>query len=77
MGKSFTFALMTSRIKQAAKRFFTLPDVHYWALTDDIATILSWLSQWKHPPPPNQERRSIQRKMAWRFNYPETGLSHL
>jgi hypothetical protein len=36
----------STRAAQVAKRFFGVPDFHYYALADEIATVLSRLGRW-------------------------------
>lgn len=69
MGESLKLAVMTTRIKQAAKRFFAVPDFHYYALADGIATLLSRLSRWKHPNP-SKKKEPFDPQMAWSFADP-------
>lgn len=66
MGESLKLAVMTTRIKQAAKRFFAVPDFHYYALADGIATLLSRLTQWR-PSKPSTRDPTSSLQMAWNF----------
>ena len=38
--------MLTTRVAQVAKRFFGVPDFHYYALADGIAMLLSRLGRW-------------------------------
>ena len=41
LGESLKLAVLATRVTQAAKRFFAVPDFHYYALADGIATLFS------------------------------------
>lgn len=69
MGESLKLAVMTTRIKQAAKRFFAVPDFHYYALADGIATLLRRLTRWK-PIPQDKHNPKIDPQMEWAFDDP-------
>jgi hypothetical protein len=66
LGESLKLAVMTTRIKQAARHFFTVPDFHYYALADGIATLLSRLTHWKSPPQSKTDPK-LNTQMAWSF----------
>jgi len=60
LGASLKLAILTTRVAQAAKRFFGVPDFHYYALADGIATLFSRLGKWRPPlpspdPPPDPQ----------------------
>lgn len=49
MGESLKLAVLTTRIVQTSKRLFGVPDFHYYALADGLATLLSRLGRCKPP----------------------------
>lgn len=49
LGASLKLAILTARVTQVAKRFFGVPDFHYYALADGIATLFSRLGAWRRP----------------------------
>lgn len=56
LGESLKMAVMTANIKKVARRFFGVPEFHYYALADGIAILLSRHRPWKasrpaRPPP--------------------------
>ena len=52
LGESLKLAVLVSRVKKLAKRFFGVPDFHYYALADGIRVLLSRLSAWSRPRAP-------------------------
>jgi len=46
LGESLKLKVLSTRVAQVAKRFFGVPDFHYYALADGIAMLLSRLSRW-------------------------------
>jgi hypothetical protein len=46
LGESLKLKVLSTRVAQVAKRFFGVPDFHYYALADGIATLLSRLGRW-------------------------------
>ena len=54
LGESLKLAVLATRVTQVAKRLFGVPDFHYYALADGIATLFSRLGAWRRPsaPPP-------------------------
>jgi hypothetical protein len=53
LGASLKLAVLATRIAQAAKRLFGVPDFHYYALADGIATLFSHLGPWTRATPPS------------------------
>jgi hypothetical protein len=49
LGESLKLAVLATRVVQVAKRFFGVPDFHYYALADGIATLFSRLGAWHRP----------------------------
>ncbi len=47
LGKSLKLTVLETRIAKVAKRFFGVPDFHYYALADGIAMLLSRQREWK------------------------------
>jgi phosphoglycerol transferase MdoB-like AlkP superfamily enzyme len=47
LGESLKLTVLATRVAQVAKRFFGVPDFHYYALADGIAMLLSRLGRWK------------------------------
>ena len=43
LGESLKLKVLSTRVAQVAKRFFGVPDFHYYALADGIAMLLSRL----------------------------------
>jgi len=50
LGASLKLAVLSTRIAKVAKRFFGVPDFHYYALADGIANLFSRLGRY-HPKP--------------------------
>lgn len=48
LGESLKLKVLATRVTQVAKRFFGVPDFHYYALSDGIATLLSRVGRWIH-----------------------------
>lgn len=46
LGESLKLKVLAMRVTKIAKRFFGVPDFHYYALNDGIATILARLGRW-------------------------------
>lgn len=46
LGESLKLAVLASRVRKLAKRFFGVPDFHYYALADGIRVLLSRLGRW-------------------------------
>jgi hypothetical protein len=57
LGESVKLAILAVRVARAARRFFGVPDFHYYALADGISTLLSRLVRWqatpRRPTPPS------------------------
>lgn len=66
LGEFLKLAVLTTRIIQAAKRFFGAPDFHFYALASGIATLFSRLGRWKPPPRPTP-RNADGVQLAWSF----------
>ena len=45
LGESLKLAVLASRVTRVAKRFFGVPEFHYYALADGIALLLSRLGR--------------------------------
>jgi len=52
LGESLKLAVLATRVAQVARRFFGVPDFHYYALADGVARLLSRLPCKRHPPTP-------------------------
>jgi hypothetical protein len=46
LGESLKLAVLATRVTQVARRFFGVPDFHYYALADGIAVLFSRLGRW-------------------------------
>jgi len=46
LGESLKLAVLASRVSRVAKRFFGVPEFHYYALADGISVLLSRLGVW-------------------------------
>ena len=46
LGEQLRLAILCRRVTQLAKRFFGVPEFHYYALADGIRTLLSCLGRW-------------------------------
>lgn len=51
LGASLKLAVLTTRIAKVAKRFFGVPDFHYYALADGIANLFSRIGHYRPKPP--------------------------
>jgi hypothetical protein len=52
LGATLKLAVLATRVAQVAKRFFAVPDFHYYALADGIARLFSRLGTRRSPQPP-------------------------
>ena len=63
LGESLKLAVLTTRITQAARRFFGVPDFHYYALADGLAVLLRRLGRFTPrpfaPPPPSSRQLAL------------------
>lgn len=50
LGASLKLTVLATRVAKVAKRFFGVPDFHYYALADGIAMLLSRLGRWMQKP---------------------------
>jgi len=50
LGESLKLKILATRVAKAAKRFFGVPDFHYYALADGIAVLLTRLGKWGRKP---------------------------
>jgi hypothetical protein len=46
LGESLKLAVLTTRVTQIAKRFFGVPEFHYYALADGLRVLFSRLGVW-------------------------------
>ena len=46
LGETLKLAVLCVRVARVAKRFFGVPDFHYYALADGISVLLSKLGRW-------------------------------
>jgi hypothetical protein len=61
LGESLKLAVLASRVRKLAKRFFGVPDFHYYALADGIRVLLSRRGCWAGArPPPAVPRTHLQ-----------------
>lgn len=65
LGESLKLAVLTTRITQAARRFFGVPDFHYYALADGLAVLLSRLGRFT--PRPSNPSPLGSRQLALSF----------
>lgn len=65
LGESLKLAILTTRITQAARRFFGVPDFHYYALADGIAVLLTRLGRCRPPPPAPPPPSSLQLALSF------------
>jgi hypothetical protein len=52
LGESLKLAVLASRVSRVAKRFFGVPEFHYYALADGISVLLARLGRWCPLCPP-------------------------
>ena len=67
LGESLKLAVLAARVSRIAKRFFGVPEFHYYALADGIAVLLSRLGQ-RCPlcrPSPTHAESNLQRLFAF------------
>ena len=48
LGESMKLRILRTRVARAAKRFFGVPEFHYYALIDGIALVLTRFGRWMH-----------------------------
>ena len=51
LGESLKLAVLATRVVQVARRFFGVPDLHYYALADGISVLFRKLGRWLSGPP--------------------------
>ncbi len=68
LGESLKLKVLATRVTQVAKRFFGVPDFHYYALSDGIATLLSRLGRWIHRE--REEKAVSKRNQGTLFDFP-------
>jgi hypothetical protein len=66
LGESLKLAVLSTRVTQAAKRFFAVPDFHYYALADGIATLFT--RPGRYPPTPPDFVPSSSDQLAFAFS---------
>ena len=65
LGESVKLAILTASVTRVARRFFGVPDFHYYALASGIASLLSRLARWHPAPPrPSPPHPSLQLSLA-------------
>ncbi len=52
LGESVRLSVLTCRVTRVARRFFGVPQFHYYALADGIAFLLRRLTRWERPTEP-------------------------
>jgi hypothetical protein len=68
LGESLKLKVLSTRVAQVAKRFFGVPDFHYYALADGIAMLLSRLGRWMKEP---RASKSPENQAQWvLFDFP-------
>lgn len=60
LGEKLRLTVLARRVAKLAKRFFSVPEFHYYALSDGLRGLLSRLGAWASPKtsmesPPNSE----------------------
>lgn len=55
LGEKLRLAVLCRRVAKLAKRFFGVPEFHYYALADGIRTLLSRLGRWNPPKEADSE----------------------
>lgn len=68
LGESLKLKVLATRVTQVAKRFFGVPDFHYYALSDGIATLLSRLGRWIHRE--REAKPASNRNQGTLFDFP-------
>jgi len=67
LGESLKLAVLASRVCRLAKRFFGVPEFHYYALADGIGVLLSRLGQWCPLCPPTPTRAALNGQRLFAF----------
>jgi hypothetical protein len=60
LGESLKLAVLLTKATSMAKRFFGVPDFHYYAIADGIAALLRNLGRYQSPapsPPPDEDQQ--------------------
>jgi len=66
LGEGLKLAVLARHVTRLAKRFFGVPDFHYYALADGIATLLARSAQGpllRSPPLPIQQGQELLFRM--------------
>jgi len=67
LGESLKLAVLASRVCRVAKRFFGVPEFHYYALADGIQVLLSRLGRWCRVCCPTTPPASALQPCLWGF----------
>ena len=67
LGESLKLAVLASRVSRLAKRFFGVPEFHYYALADGIGVLLSRLGRWCPLCPPVPARTVLNGQRLFTF----------
>ena len=63
LGEELKLAVLSHHVTRLAKRFFGVPDFHYYALADGIATLLAWCAKGplssRTPRPPSDPQQFL------------------
>ena len=67
LGESLKLAVLASRVSRVAKRFFGVPEFHYYALADGIGVLLSRLGRWCPLCPTARTPLTLDRQRLFAF----------
>lgn len=65
LGEKLRLAVLCRRVAKLSKRFFGIPEFHYYALADGICTLLSRLGRWI--PAPNNLANTLENQQQMIF----------
>jgi hypothetical protein len=68
LGDSLKLAVLASRVLKVAKRFFGVPEFHYYALADGMRVLLSRLRCLVPKPAPCQPASNAGQPWLFRFS---------
>jgi hypothetical protein len=68
LGESLKLAVLASRVSRVAKRFFGVPEFHYYALADGISVLLSRLGVWCPLCRPSPSAATPNRQRVFAFS---------
>lgn len=67
LGESLKMSVLLTKATRMAKRFFGIPDFHYYAIADGVGALLRNLGKFQSPKNPDPPRNAPSPQMAFSF----------